>query len=306
MPLLVSVKAYLASLERLELSTHCLEGIEDKAIAVNNLNLVAQYIASRKAERGLTATGEQWIRGTLPKFAIAMAANGTGLLTVSRDDMREFLSTVNGVWMRHSHFRAIRALYNCLEREGHIKLSPCHKMQAPKTPAPILPRPTLPEIRKLIEAATTPRDKAIVSLMADTGFRRGEIAGIKLVDINWESRIVKVWGKGAKQRIAKFSDTTERYLKEHLASHTPTDNIWGLNYWGIGTMLRRAQVATGITCNPHSFRRAWAIESIKDGVNLLDVQVLGGWESLEMVKRYAREVNSEDAISRYRPLMSSE
>ena len=142
--------------------------------------------------------------------------------------------------------------------------------------------------------------------MADTGFRRSEIAGIRPVDINWEPRTTKVWGKGAKERLGKFSDTAERYLKEHLASYTPNGNIWGLNYWGIGTMLRRLSKATGIVSNPHSFRRAWAIEGIKNGVSLLDVQVLGGWESLEMVKRYAREVNSEDAISRYKPLMSSD
>lgn len=137
----------------------------------------------------------------------------------------------------------------------------------------------------------------------DTGFRRFEIASIKPQDINWETKTVKVWGKGNKESIGKFSDTTARYLKEHLAAFSPNGNIWGLNYWGIGTMLRRLKEATGITCNAHSFRRAWSIEALKQEVNLIDVQVLGGWESLEMVKRYAREVNSEDAISRYKPLM---
>ncbi len=277
----------------------------EQPIAVDNMKLVERYIAARQAERGLTPKGELWIRTTLPKFAAAMAKKQIGLLTVTRDDVRGFLSTVNGVWNRHSYFRAIRAFFNWLERENRIKISPCYKMQAPKTPKLVLPRPTLSEIRKLVDLAPTPRDKALISLMADTGFRRFEIAEIQLRDINWETRTIKVKGKGAKERVGKFSDTTERYLREHLTSYTPNGNIWGINYNGIGMVFRRLQKKTGITCNPHSLRRAWAIESIKSGVNLLDVQVLGGWDDLEMVKRYAREVNSEDAISRYKPLMQS-
>jgi len=290
---------------RFELTTLCLGSTSNEATAVNNLKLVENYVNSRKAERGLTNWGEQWIETTLPKFAIALARNGKSLLTATRNDVRDFLSTVNGVWNRHSYFRVIRAFFNWLEREDSVKISPCYKMQAPKTPKLVMPRPTLPEIKKLVEVAPIARDKAIVLMMADTGFRKGELAGIRLTDVNWEARTIKVWGKGAKERVGKFSDTTERYLREHLASYRPNGNIWGLNYYGIASMLSRLEKATGITCNPHSFRRAWAIESIKSGVNLLDVQVLGGWDDLEMVKRYAREVNSEDAISRYRPLMQS-
>jgi site-specific recombinase XerD len=269
----------------------------------SNLTLVEQYICARKAERGLTPKGERWIRDTLPKFAVAVAKKEMGLSKVARYDVRNFLSTVNGDWNRHSHFRAIRAFFNWMMREGRIEISPCYQMQAPKTPKLVLPRPTLPEIRRLVDLAPTSRDKAIVSLMADTGFRKFEVSAIQLKDIDWQSNTIKVRGKGAKERIGKFSDTTEHYLRQHLASDTPNGNIWGITYNGIGTMLHRLHDKTGITCNPHSFRRAWAIENIKRGVNLLDVEVLGGWEDLEMVKRYAREINSEDAISRYKPLM---
>ena len=114
---------------------------------------------------------------------------------------------------------------------------------------------------------------------------------------------VMVWGKGAKQRVGKFSNTTANYLRQHLESYPPNGNIWGINERGIAMMLKRLGLRTGITCNPHSFRRTWAIETMKNGTNLIDIQALGGWEDLEMVRRYAREVNSEDAVSRYKPLM---
>jgi integrase len=84
----------------------------------------------------------------------------------------------------------------------------------------------------------------------------------------------------------------------------PKNNIWGINQHGIAIMLKRLKLRTGITCNAHSFRRTWTIETLKKGTNLIDIQCLGGWEDLEMVRRYAREVNSEDAVSRYTPLMA--
>ena len=273
---------------------------------VNNLKLVERYKQCRKAERGLTPSGEEWVNNTLVKFAKALELKGVKLLEANRDDIRQFLASISSAWMRHSYFRAIRAFYNWAEREGFIELSPCYKMQAPKTPKPILPRPTLAQVNKLIETVDSLKGKAIISLLVDTGFRRQEIANIGLEDIDWQNQTVKVWGKGAKQRVGKLSNTTIRYLKGHLATYNPNSgNIWGLNSSGIQTFLRRLKLATGIPCNSHSFRRTWAIENIKRGVNLLDVQVLGGWESLEMVKHYAREVNSEDAITRYKPLMEN-
>lgn len=161
------------------------------------------------------------------------------------------------------------------------------------------------EVGDLLQKVDTPRDKAIICLVMDTGFRLSEVASIKPEDVDWQTRTVKVWGKGVKQRVGKFGDTTAAYFREHLDSYSPNGNIWGLSAAGIGTMLKRLQSRTGITCNAHSFRRAWAIETIRNGTNLIDVQALGGWESFEMVRRYVREVTSEDAVQRYRPLTSA-
>ena len=279
-------------------------GIDPKQdVATENVALVEQYVRARRAERGLTPKGELWIRSTLPKFVAAMARKGLALPDVSRGDIRDFLGTVNGVWNKHSHFRALRAFYNWAEREGLIGLSPCHGMQAPKLPYRVMPRPTLPEVRVLVNTSGSARNRAIICLFADTGFRLSELASIKPDDIDWQRQTVKVWGKGAKQRVGKFSNTTANYLRQHLESYPPNGNIWGINERGIAMMLKRLGLRTGITCNPHSFRRTWAIETMKNGTNLIDIQALGGWEDLEMVRRYAREVNSEDAVSRYKPLM---
>ena len=242
---------------------------------LSNQALQELYIASRKAERGLTRNGEVWIRQSLPHFINLLSSYRVHACDATRDDVRTYLATIDSPWKRASHFRAIRAFYNFLEREGSIQLSPCHRLQAPKTPKVVLPRPTLPEVHKLLEHLSSDRDRALVCLLMDTGFRLSEVANIGNEDINWDD----FPPKGG-------------------------SNVWGITRSGIALMLRRLKRETGIACNAHAFRRAWTIESIKQGVNLLDVQVLGGWESLDMVRHYAREVNAEDAISRYKPLVT--
>lgn len=68
-------------------------------------------------------------------------------------------------------------------------------------------------------------------------------------------------------------------------------------------MLKRLQKQAGIKANPHSFRRAFAIELRKRGVDSLTVQYLGGWESLDMVERYSKAAKQEIALAEYVPLM---
>lgn len=272
-------------------------------VSGSGAGFIEDYIYARKSEKGLTAKGERWVRQTLPRFERFVTGKGLSLHDVDRNAIREFLSTIDRVWFKHSHFRAIRAFYNWLEMEGVISLSPCHGMQPPKLPKRVMPRPTIGEIMKLVETVNTPRDKAIICLFTDTGFRLGELASIQPRNIYWETQTVQVWGKGAKERRGRFGDITAHYLRVHLASHSPSGNVWGLTADGIASMLKRLQKKCGLVCNPHSFRRAWVIETIKNGTNLLDAQILGGWESLEMVKRYCQEMNSEDAILRYKPVL---
>ena len=68
-------------------------------------------------------------------------------------------------------------------------------------------------------------------------------------------------------------------------------------------MLRRLEVDTGITCNPHTFRRTFACILRKAGMDTLTIKDLGRWESLEMVQRYTRSVNFADNLKFYKSVM---
>lgn len=290
----------LGGLERekgVEPSTTCLEGPPRRA----SLDWLESFVSSRKGERGLTPKGEEWVRKALGGFLCTVSDP----LTVTRTDVEGFLAQSSSPWVRHSNFRAIRAFYNWLEAQGRIPLSPCHKMQAPKLPKVVLGHPSLSQVEALIAAAPTTRDKAIISLFADTGMRLSELAQIALDRIDWAINTIRIMGKGRKERLVKFGRRTRELVTQHLASHSPNGNIWGVNAHGIQTMLVRLGKETGIKCNAHSFRRFFAIELRKRGVDSQTIQYLGGWESLAMVERYSRAAKQEVALAEYVPLTES-
>lgn len=132
----------------------------------------------------------------------------------------------------------------------------------------------------LIGRANLIRNKAIITLFTESGLRLTELENVKLEDIDWQSRIIKVLGKWEKEAYAPFGGLSEKYLTEWLAQYRTDGNIWGMNKWGITSMLRRLEKETGLPCNPHTFRRTFACLLRKAGVDTMTIKDLGRWESL--------------------------
>ena len=159
-------------------------------------------------------------------------------------------------------------------------------MTAPMLGKPILPSLSKDQVELLVEKSKSTRDKAIIALFTESGLRLSELANIRAQDIDWNHRTVRVMGKGRKEAYAPSGALTEQYLRGWLAAFRPNGcSIWGLNEWGIVSMLRYLSEATGLPCNPHTFRRTFACLLRKAGVDTMTIKDLGRWESLEMVQR---------------------
>jgi site-specific recombinase XerD len=223
-----------------------------------------------------------------------------------RQDIEAFLLQFKNPGNRHAYFRAIKTFYNwCAEMFGLP--SPMKHMRAPRLPKLIPPSLTREQVLTLIDTLNSVRNKAIVALFTESGLRLSELAGIKPDDIDWTKRTVQVIGKGNKEALAPFGPMTERYLQAWLSEYEPNGNIWGLNTWGISSMLRRLRQATGLPCNPHTFRRTFACLLRKAGIDTMTIKELGRWESLEMVQRYTRSVTFNDSLKFYKaPLEEGE
>ena len=192
---------------------------------------------------------------------------------------------------------------NYLVKSGYLKDNPLQKVEAPKPPSPILPSLTLEQVQFLINEADNLRDKCIISLLAESGMRLSEIADIQADNIDWTNKTVIIWGKGNVQRMAVFTLRSATLLKEWLSRYNSNGTIWDIDYRGIQTMLKRLENKTGLKCNPHTFRRTFASNLHRAGIDIEHIMRLGGWSSLDMVLTYTRSVKSEDSLKHYHDMM---
>ncbi len=207
------------------------------------------------------------------------------------------------------YYKCLRAFYNWLYSpksalDYKLEDNPIRWVDAPKRPRLILPSLSIEQVKLLIDTAQSTRDKAIIALFTESGLRISELTNIKLGDIDWGNHTVRVLGKGQKEAYAPLGKMSELYIRSWLAECHANDNIWGLNKWGITSMLKRLEAATGLHCNPHIFRRTFACLLRKAGVDSLTIKELGRWESISMVQTYTRSITFQDSMKFYKAPLS--
>ncbi len=262
---------------------------------------LALFLQSRQA-RGVSPQTLRYYWERLSKFIASV-----DYTCAVRQDIERYLNSIPpnqyGLATRHASYRAIKVFYRWLSTEYELP-NPVTGVAAPILGKPILPSLTREQVKLLIKQAETVRDKAIIALFTESGLRLSELVSISPANIDWELRIIKILGKGRKEAYAPYGELTEKYLKSWLRQYQPNGGLWGLNQWGITSMLRRLETATGIVCNPHVFRRTFACLLRKAGMDTMTIKDLGRWESLEMVQRYTRSVSFQDSMRFYKAPLS--
>jgi len=258
--------------------------------------LLSDFLNSRR--QGISPRTIEFYKACLEPFTAYYELTPTGINT--------FLANLNCHNGKNAYYRAIRAFCNWLYRQGYIKDNPITRVDAPKSTKVLLPSLTHEQVEYLIDQAETIRYKAIISLFADSGIRLNELLNIKANHIDWESQTVMVWGKGGKQRKAPFTKRSADLLKQMIRVNKVngvSKNIWGLERRGIQIMLYRLQERTGLPCSPHTFRRTFASNLHRQGLDVEHIMRLGGWESLDMVVRYTRSVKFEESLRLYQKMV---
>ena len=170
----------------------------------------------------------------------------------------------------------------------------------------LLPSVDGEQVELLLNQSSNLRDKAIISLLFDSGMRLNELSKVRQDDIDWDNYTITIIGKGNKQRKAPSTENSAHLVREWLSTYCPNGgNVWGINRWGIQIMLRRLSQRTGVKCNPHSFRRGFACNLHRKGLSTLDIMHLGGWEDLSMVQRYTRSITFDDCLKHYQAVSRS-
>jgi integrase/recombinase XerC len=225
---------------------------------------------------------------------------------------------------------AIRTFVKYLRREEIIDHDPAAMAVAPKRDQTIPTHLSEPEIARLIETPDTGdplgrRDRAILELFYASGLRLSELVAIDLEDLNLGDRMVRVMGKGGKERILPFNQSTvsavKAWMKDRAAilgnrepgagsrkkSKVVKDPLF-INYRGtrltgrsVDRLLRRyvAQCSTRMGVSPHALRHSFATHLLQRGADLRAIQELLGHARLSTTQRYTH-VNAAQLIDVYR------
>ena len=233
---------------------------------------------------------------------LAKLPQDDSLLELTKDDLQELLYSMScGQGGKQAHLRAFKALFNWIEDSGLPPLgatNPCRNLKI-KVPKPLRYAVPVEDIPTLLEACNSLRDKLIVALLADTGMRLSELSSVQTADIDFANQQINIWGKGSKQRTVRYGDATA----ELMHGYEPSETYLDMTANAIRLMLDKLGKRTGIKCNAHSFRRTFATESVRNGMNLFHVQSLLGHSTLNMTRLYAHQVDSTDAVKAYKPII---
>ena len=222
---------------------------------------------------------------------------------------------------------AIRSFGRYLRRAGHVEQDPGAPLQAPRVERKMPAHLDEAAMRQLLDApdpatALGRRDHAILELFYATGLRLSELVGLNLEQVNLSGRLLRVRGKGGKERMLPFNrsaaEAIRRYLPDrpgllagpahpHAVPATAPDALF-LNYRGgrlsarsVDRLVRRyvaaSSVRTGIS--PHALRHSFATHLLERGADLRAIQELLGHSRISTTQRYTH-VNAAQLTRQYK------
>ncbi|MFO8010304.1 MAG: tyrosine-type recombinase/integrase [Dehalococcoidia bacterium] len=200
---------------------------------------------------------------------------------------------------RRNYYVGVRAFCNWLYERGYIDSNPIRDVPVPKTRKRMLSAPSERQVEEIIEAAETITEKCLVSLAFSSGLRLSELARVDVRDVDMDSMTVRVVVKGNRETRAVFDERTAEYLNAQINGRVH-GSVFGLKPRGIQDLMSRLSAKTGIQFSCHSFRRAFASNLRRKGLDISHIMVLGNWSGLEMVMKYSESVGFEESMRLYR------
>ncbi len=284
--------------------------------AVSGDTLLDGFLISREANECTEATLRDYrTRLTLFLTFISCQYPDLALADVQRVHVEHYLLHLKergrASWTLRTHYRALCAFYNWLHQNELIARSPLVHVRPPRVPKTCKAFLTAEQYQQLLavcpaERFSYCRTKAMLTLLWNTGIRFSELAGLKLEDLDFRGRRIKVYGKGRRERFVPFNAEARKAIWRYLAYRDDAlPHVWiteertPLTPSGLTIAIRRAHKRAGIQEKDcvHIFRRTWAVRLILMGVPLKLIQILGGWESVTTLETYVAAIDSELALA---------
>lgn len=281
-----------------------------RSINDSDSSLIDTFLDAIWMEKGLSENTLSSYRRDLSQFAEWLNAHKLTLLICQRKDVQKYLA-----WRIKEKLRAsstsrmlscLRGFYRYLLREELIKENPVHLIESPKRGRPLPKTLTESDVENLLEAPDVNdpvqyRDRAMLELLYATGLRVSELVSLQLHEINLNQGVIRVMGKGGKERLVPIGEEAITWLKSYFRDARPVllnDKVSDVafpsrraqqmtrqTFWH---RIKRHALVAGIDkpLSPHVLRHAFATHLLNHGADLRVVQMLLGHSDLSTTQIY--------------------
>ncbi len=273
------------------------------------LDLSEQFLDSLWLESGLSGNTLSAYRSDLAAFEIWLDKKGVDLESAGRAELLGYLAANvrQGLSPRSSARRlsTLRRFYRYLLREGMIQDDPTADVRSPSLGRPLPKSITEASVEKLLMAPAQTtlglRDRAMLETMYASGLRVSELVTLALNELDLTTGLVRVTGKGGKERIVPLGDEATSRLRAYLTRARPeligdqkngavfiTRRGKPMTRQAFWQLIKRYTVVAGIDTDlsPHSLRHAFATHLLNHGADLRSVQMLLGHADLSTTQIY--------------------
>jgi integrase/recombinase XerD len=271
---------------------------------------VAAWLDHLRAERGLAANTLVAYERDLRVLAAFAGERGVDVLELAPGDLADFAGALRarGLKARSQarHVFSIRGFFGFAVREGLVERDPTENVRAPRA-FRALPRYLSPaQVEALLQAPDTQtpvglRDRAILEVLYATGLRASELTGLALDGLDLELGVVRVFGKGGKERLVPLGREARRWVgryhaeaRSRCAGERSSNLVFlsqrggRLSAMGLWGLVRRHAVTAGIerVLTPHVLRHSFATHLLERGADLRALQAMLGHADISTTEIY--------------------
>jgi integrase/recombinase XerD len=273
--------------------------------------LIDRFLDRLWLERGLSDNTLKAYRSDLEKFGDWAQSHAKSIIAIHREDVLRYLShrMDKGLKARSTArcLSCLRALYHYLLRERMLSDDPTLRVENPKLGRPLPETLTERDVERLLAAPDTNtsigvRDRTMLEVLYACGLRVSELTNLKLSEINLRQGVIRIVGKGSKERLVPLGEESIIWLNRYLAEARPellkrdlakncvfpSNRGVAMTRQAFWYRLKAHAQAAGIPkkLSPHTLRHAFATHLLNHGADLRVVQLLLGHSDLSTTQIY--------------------
>jgi len=271
---------------------------------------ISSFLADLRAERQASSHTLRSYHDDMEIFTRYLEENqkeGSDPTIVNPARLRRYSAWLNGQGYAAStiarRLASLRSFYRYLRRQGTVTTDPTSGLRNPKQPQRLPRLLRIDDVIRLLDAipvhtALGVRDRAMLETLYGGGLRVSELVGLNLDDIDFESDLVRVRGKGRRERLSPIGPMAIRWIHHYLPIRQPKsagEQAVFLNRYGtrlttrsVGRLLEDHLARAGLTsaASPHTLRHSFATHLLDRGADLRSVQELLGHRNLTTTQIY--------------------